>query len=364
MRCTGYLRGPKPQELDCLKPIEMVCDRCAERAVWRCRSHRSNACRPCATRYRRLVRDVAYSGMSQKRPGEGRFYLATFTSPSDTGEHCYVKGCRSRDGSCPHTKCPCTPPGGVDLAVWNAQCGKAWNRLRTALRKLHPGLEFFRAVEVQDGKRVASGVGRGALHLHVIVFAPAALGSVLELRRLAMRAGFGHSVDLAEIAPGSRKASYYVSKYVGKACDEREAVPWHRVVCGTPERSSPDAARDERDAALAALGDAAVAVAGRRGWSDVPEARAQWQREERVWVVTDLDGEVVRCWSPVRQVSLATHRNWSQSAGWGCSMRESLAKSAQYAAGKALEGRQDQDGQAGELGLLDVLLTGPPPDPL
>ena len=362
-RCTGYFRGKRPEDLDCTTPIEMVCDACSERVVWRCRSHRSKRCRPCATRYRRLVRDVAYSGMSQKRPGLGHYYLATFTSPSDIGQHCYVKSCRSRDGSCSHTKCPCTPPGGVDLAVWNAACGKAWNRLRTALRRCYPGLEFFRAVEVQDGKRLEVGTGRGALHLHVIVYAPHGLGSVVELRALAMAAGFGHSVDLVEIQPGSRKAAYYVSKYVGKACDEREAVPWHRTRGREPDRRVPDPVADSLELALSVLGDSASQVSGPLGWRAVPEARPEWQSEDGCWVVTDDEGEILRAWSPVRVVTLATHRNWSQSKGWGSSMREALVRSAAFASARAERDRQDRDGPEGDPA-SPLALAGAPPGPL
>jgi hypothetical protein len=50
--------------------------------------------------------------------------------------------------------------------------------------------------------------------------------SIATVRRLAIRAGFGHSVDLAPCEAGSRKAAYYVSKYVTKATDARESVPW------------------------------------------------------------------------------------------------------------------------------------------
>lgn len=41
-----------------------------------------------------------------------------------------------------------------------------------------------------------------------------------------MAAGFGHSIDLAPAPPGSKRAAYYVSKYVTKATDSRDSVPW------------------------------------------------------------------------------------------------------------------------------------------
>lgn len=112
--------------------------------------------------------------------------------------------------------CPCTPAGGVDLARWNASHSARWNRLRTALRRHHAGLEFFRGVEVQ---------ARGALHDHAMLWSPTPIRR-RRLRELAMAAGFGHSVDLVECAPGSRRAAYYVSKYVTKSTDARADVPW------------------------------------------------------------------------------------------------------------------------------------------
>lgn len=112
--------------------------------------------------------------------------------------------------------CLCTPPGGVDLAAWNASHSRRWNHFRTSLRQAVPELEYFRGVEVQV---------RGALHDHVLVWSPVQL-SLVELRKIAIRAGFGHSVDLAPIEPGSRKCAYYVSKYVTKATDSRDLVPW------------------------------------------------------------------------------------------------------------------------------------------
>jgi hypothetical protein len=80
----------------------------------------------------------------------------------------------------------------------------------------NPGLVYFRAVEVQK---------RGALHLHVIAWFPAA-PSVTALASTALAAGFGCSTDWAPADPGSKRFAYYVSKYATKSCDERELVPW------------------------------------------------------------------------------------------------------------------------------------------
>jgi len=136
-------------------------------------------------------------------------YLLTLTAPGRS-EHSLPSG----------DICPCTPAGGVDLADWNASAAGRWNVLRGAIRRLSPDLEYLRAVEVQK---------RGALHLHVIVWSPVALDRA-HLRRLAIGNGFGHELDLAPIVPGSRKHAYYVAKYVTKACDSRDEVPWRSDV--------------------------------------------------------------------------------------------------------------------------------------
>jgi hypothetical protein len=95
------------------------------------------------------------------------------------------------------------------------------------LRREYPDLEFMRGVEVQDGKR--GGRGRGALHDHFLMRTRYAVDE-RTIRRLAMQAGFGHSVDLADCAPGSKREAYYVGKYVTKATDSRRDVPWRAAV--------------------------------------------------------------------------------------------------------------------------------------
>jgi hypothetical protein len=142
------------------------------------------------------------------RQGVGFFYLLTVTSPGDKA-HYFKSGKR----------CECTPVGGVNLAEWNASHSRRWNHLRTSLRRDHPGMQFMRGVEVQTAN------GRGALHDHAMVWSPTALKPAAVKAR-AMAAGFGHEMDLTSCVPGSRKAAYYVSKYVTKATDVRESVPW------------------------------------------------------------------------------------------------------------------------------------------
>jgi hypothetical protein len=231
----------------------------------------------------------------------GFYYLLTFTAPGARA-HCMRKGCEGQgDGlDCPHPRCDCTPVGGVDLALWNASHGKRWNRLLTALRRAYPGFVFMRGCEVQDGKRREDGEGRGALHDHLIAWSPAPM-DLREVRALAIRSGFGHSVDLERVSPTSRKASEYVSKYVSKSVDERAAVPWLRV----------------RPAGAGAL---------------VPGG-ALWDDEGGYFVeLHDDDGDSWRAWTPVRLSADATFRAWSKSQTWGQTMAEVRQIGRDYAA--------------------------------
>lgn len=197
---TGYVPRGRVSGLDCDQPLRVVRG-CGAVEVWRCSNHRESRCVPCSWRYRRRLSRIAESGTRSS----GHMYLLTMTAPGDD-----VHRMPSGD------VCPCTPPGGVDLGEWNASAAARWNQMRTRLRARIPRLEYLRAVEVQK---------RGALHLHVIVWSPEPLDQVA-MRKMAMGYGFGHSLDLAPIAPGSRKHAYYVAKYVTKACDQRENVPW------------------------------------------------------------------------------------------------------------------------------------------
>jgi len=88
---------------------------------------------------------------------------------------------------------------------------------------------YMGAVEVQDGKRKHQmGGGRGALHRHALLVldSPA---DVLALHEWVTAAGYGCSMDLEPLVPGSRKYARYVAKYVTKSCDARADVPWLRV---------------------------------------------------------------------------------------------------------------------------------------
>lgn len=208
--------------LDCGQPVHWNVSRFGEPfrvEYWRCRSTSEKKCKPCAGRHRRLVRRAAADGM---RVPQGQAWFLTLTPPSHLGVHCFIKDCKQRP--CRHRKCPCSPPGGIDLAVWNASASKRWARL-LVLWERHYGErpDYFRAVEVQE---------RGALHLHVPLRCKVRI-TVAQVRGLVMRAGFGHEVDLQELPPGSReiaKVATYVSKYVTKAVDARGDVPWSSML--------------------------------------------------------------------------------------------------------------------------------------
>lgn len=293
-RVVGYHHGPRAG-VDCDRPMRVGCRWCDASTTWACSTSRGSRCRPCSARYRRRIRSIAWSGMSREG---GYTYLLTVTAPGDDA-HCKRGGCRGRgDGlGCKHERCACTPVGGVDLAEWNASHSKRWNHLRTRLKRLHPDLEYFRGVEVQDGKR--GGSSRGALHDHALVWSSTPL-DVRTLRTSAIAAGFGHSVDLAEVQLGTKKAAYYVSKYVTKSADSREDVPW---------------AADAVDVAT---------------------------------------GEVTRVSVPGR------YRTWTQSRGWGRSMAQVRAAAGEYAALKQSE--RDDEMLMRALGLVGGVVVAPDPD--
>jgi hypothetical protein len=274
LRVVGYLRGPGSGRVDCDRPLRVVCRDCDHVDVWACAGHRESRCKPCARRYRRRVRSVAESGLRRHR---GFLYLLTLTAP---GEHAH----RGPGG----VWCPCTPVGGVDLPAWNATHSARWNRALTALRRRYAGLEFWRGVEVQD---------RGALHDHALIWSPTPM-SKPDLRRLAVAAGFGHQVDLQELDPHSRKAAYYVSKYVSKATDARADVPWQLVDAST--------------------------------------------------------GELV--------VGPGRYRTWSMSRGWGDTMAGVRAQARAHARSAAVvRDRQALDGALGVLLASGLLAPDPPP---
>lgn len=189
----------------CERPGFLVCRSCGESRVIRCQSSSRAKCAPCSERYRCRVRRVAMTPMLTA----GAFVFLTLTAPG------------SRLHRLPSGRvCPCTPPGGVDLATWNASLSVRWNRFVTDLRRTVGQAEYFRAVEVQR---------RGALHLHVVLRwegSPRPL-DVAQVRRLAIRHGFGHEVDAQVVPEADRpRVAGYLSKYVSKAATDRESVPF------------------------------------------------------------------------------------------------------------------------------------------
>lgn len=112
----------------------------------------------------------------------------------------------------PRQACGCGLPAG-GLEEWNPTAGARWNALRTNLRRNHE-LEFFKVNEVQE---------RGALHLHVLIRSQTPL-DVMEIHAHALAAGFGCSMDLAQM-PAAR-AARYVAKYAAKGYTGRPEVPW------------------------------------------------------------------------------------------------------------------------------------------
>lgn len=228
-RSVRWIRNVCPSlapGLDCEQPVQYAVSDAGEPfrvEYWRCGVTASAKCQPCAGRHRRLVRRVAADGM---RVGRGEIWFLTLTCPGDR-LHCKRKNCSST--TCVHQKCACTPPGGVDLAAWNASCGKRWNHFLVLFER-HFGVrpDYFNAKEVQV---------RGALHLHVPLTVAVRI-SKIEVRRLAIAAGFGHESDCREIVAGSGeigRIATYVSKYVSKAVDLRRDVPWSVPVVVDPE---------------------------------------------------------------------------------------------------------------------------------
>jgi hypothetical protein len=224
----------------------------------------------------------------------GFMYLLTLTAPSELGQH---RAHWSKDW------CRCTPAGGIDVAKWNAASSSHWNRLRTALSRESGRLEFFRVVEIQDGKRLGQvdpdgnplpRAGRGALHLHIVVWSQNPLRES-RIRSLAMDANFGHEVKLDRLEPGQKRGPVisYVTKYVSKSVDSRHQVPW---------------------------------------WGQVGE---------RV-VSIDLDTGEAELEPVFGNVARARYRTWSSSQGWGYRMCDARAKARLY----ALDKKADEDALA------------------
>jgi hypothetical protein len=215
LRVAGYL-GRRVSGLPCWQPLRVICGDCAGQEAWACNGHRASACPPCSERYRRRLVRVADAGLDAHAARHR--YMLTLTAPSLDGHRQWSLDPRVRGDDRPMCSCDRSAEGG--LGAWNARAAARWNRLRTALARMYPGLDFLRAAEVQK---------RGALHFHVLLVTDRPVDPVA-VQRVALEAGFGCVLDLAPITDAKR-ASYYVSKYVTKSCDDRGNVPWSAVVC-------------------------------------------------------------------------------------------------------------------------------------
>jgi hypothetical protein len=269
MRVVGLMRGASVRGVPCDQPLRRVCDDHGAEHFSRCRTPNASKCVPCAATNLRLVTRKAEAGFSGR---ENLYcYMLTLTAPGDR-LHYLPSG----------DACACTPVGGVDLWKWNPTAGKRWNALRTRLSQRYGDIDFHRGVEVQDGKRRTDGVGRGALHFHVLLASPVPL-SVPEIRRLAIECGFGHSITLEPISNArassiaarytTKSAAHRVAEYAGKSAADRQQCPWTSV--------------------------------------------------QLVQVVDDETGEILEV--PRRMKSPATYRAWSGSRSWGPSMKEMRA---------------------------------------
>jgi hypothetical protein len=99
--------------------------------------------------------------------------------------------------------CGCESAMG-DPGLWNRSASRRWNRLLTAIRRRHPGLQFVRAVEVQK---------RGLIHYHLAIACPESL-DLQWVRDEAVRCGFGCSTQWQRVANPR-----YLAKYVTKSLD-------------------------------------------------------------------------------------------------------------------------------------------------
>jgi hypothetical protein len=225
----------------------------------------------------------------------------------------------------------------------------------------------MRGVEAQDGKHRQDGKGRAALHDHAVVWSPTRV-TVQELRRIAVKAGFGHECDVAQLAPGSRKAAYYVSKYVGKSTDVRSEVPWARWkrVVPTPSTAAGSALRQGsvRDHYRTDSREAEAAAVALLGAEVVSERSMVWSPDEGCWVLSRDDWQGVDwvAWTPIRESREATYRTWSMSRTWGLTMAAVKAEAASHARLKAASQGEPPEGR--EMAVDQVLVPdfGPPPD--
>jgi hypothetical protein len=279
----------------CESPYWLRCSGCAERRLVRCGRPSMRACGPCGLRNKTRVRRVASSGYQTGVHG----LFITLTAPSWV-EHFLPNGdrCRCTGGDCP------------DLAHWNASAGWRWNRFVQELRRSFGfRVEYFKAAEVQR---------RGALHYHVLLRSAGGGGwartlavSKGDLRRLAIKHGFGHSVDVQAVEP---RHWGYVAKYASKAAGDRSDVPWRGLRWVGGHRFA-----DAVDEVTGEVSRVRVGTAERRQVES-------WRPTFRTWTSSREWGDTmgyVRAaqghWSAV--VAALPAWSWREDgvpAGWGC----------------------------------------------
>lgn len=224
MRVLGYVHRSERTRLDCHQPVRAVCHDCPYETFWRCNCSSETKCPDCAERRRKLIARIVDLGTSQ-RLGTGYTYFLTLTGPGSAEHLLTYQGKKPAK----RPKCDCHRVWEhLSMGDWNKQESANWNRLRTSLGRLVGSLTYIGSVEVQDGKRRADGIGRGALHRHIVLNVDRPLTQP-EVQALAVAAGYGCMTDLQLIQSAS-KAAWYISKYVTKSSGDRENVPWRADV--------------------------------------------------------------------------------------------------------------------------------------
>lgn len=273
--------------IDCERPFWIGCLACGAAKKSCCGSSQSRVCVPCARRYRNRVRSVIHDGLEYVPPGLAM--MLTVTAPSDRGSHCRRHArCDGIGREC--DLCPCTPPGGIDLAEWNSTYTARFNRVLEAIRRGEaspPRVGLRRRVKVEyfHGREVQK---RGALHGHLVLLDIEQEGVHLDrglLRQLLIHHGFGHEFELARIGTSKHQGSKsrtagrvagYVAKYVSKAADARETVPWPAMPrrrqapyrTWTRSRGWPSSMKEVRARQVAwAIARSKGLILGLRGWS-------------------------------------------------------------------------------------------------
>lgn len=178
-RVTSPLLDPDSQRVICESPVRLV--RGLETRYVRCQ----RSCDTCRTRYKRHVRRTAETGLDISTHPFA--YFVTLTAPGAS----------------------------TLLARWNPTAGACWNRFMVSLRRFDPTVQYFRAAEIQK---------RGAIHHHGLLLSSVPL-TRNRISRIAKRAGYGWMVDVQAVT-SNRSVASYLAKYVTKASDDRQSVPW------------------------------------------------------------------------------------------------------------------------------------------